>query len=66
MHFDLLILTNFHNELLFLINLFLKNGNPVGCIDKRFETILNKIYLKKALTPVLKLGQSCTKYLRVH
>ena len=38
--------TNFHNELLFLKDIFLKNGHPISFIDKCLKTFLNRLYLK--------------------
>ena len=39
--------TNFHNELAFLKDIFLKNGNPISYIDKIFKTILEWPYLQR-------------------
>ena len=38
---------NFHNELVFLKNIFLKNGYPISFIDKCFKTFLDWLYLKR-------------------
>ena len=38
---------NFHNELVFLKAIFLKNGYPISCIDKCFKTFLEGLYLKQ-------------------
>ena len=43
--------TNFHNELAFLKDIFLKSAYPVSFIDKCFKTFLDQLYLKKP--PVL-------------
>ena len=40
--------TNFHNELAFLKDIFLKNGYPISFIDKRFKTFLDQLYLKRS------------------
>ena len=39
--------TNFHNELVFLKDIFLKNGYPISFIDKCFKTFLDRLYLKR-------------------
>ena len=39
--------TNFHNELAFLKDIFLKNGYPISSIDKCFKTLLDWVYLKR-------------------
>ena len=36
----------FHNELVFLIDIFLKNGYPISFLDKCFKTFYNQLYLK--------------------
>ena len=38
--------TNFHNELVFLEDIFLKNGYPISFIDKCFKIFLDRLYLK--------------------
>ena len=38
--------TNFHNELVFLKDIFFKNGYPISFIDKCFKTFLDR-YLKR-------------------
>ena len=39
--------TNFHDELVFLKDIFLKNGYPISFIDKCFKTFLDRLYLKR-------------------
>ena len=39
--------TNFHNELVFLKDIFLKNEYPISFIDKCFKTFLDRLYLKR-------------------
>ena len=39
--------TNFHNELVFLKDIFFKNGYPISFIDKCFKTFLDQLYLKR-------------------
>ena len=60
--------TNFHNELVFLKDIYLKNGYPVSFIDKCFKTFLDRLYLKrpqvliaekKTLTLVLLFLENC-------
>ena len=40
--------TNFHDELAFLKDIFLKNGYPLLFIDKCFKTFLDRLCLKRA------------------
>ena len=39
--------TNFHNELVFLKDIFFKKGYPISFIDKCFKTFLDR-YLKRS------------------
>ena len=39
--------TNFHNELIFLKDILLKNRYPISFIDKCFKTFLDRVYLKQ-------------------
>ena len=39
--------TNYHNELVFLDEIFLKNGCPISFIDKCFKTFLDQLFLKR-------------------
>ena len=39
--------TNFHNQLVFLRDIFLKNRYPISFIDKRFKIFLDWLYLKR-------------------
>ena len=39
--------TNFHNELAFLKDIFLKHEYPIPSIDKCFKTFLDRLYLKR-------------------
>ena len=39
--------TNFHNELVFLKDILLKNGYPISFIDKCFKTFCDRLYLKQ-------------------
>ena len=39
--------TNFHNELVFLKDISLKNRYPISFIDKCFKTFLDQVYLKR-------------------
>ena len=39
--------TNFHNELAYLKETFLKNGYLISLIDKCFKTVLEQLYLKR-------------------
>ena len=39
--------TNFHNELVFLKDIYLKNRYPISFIDKCFKTSLDRFYLKR-------------------
>ena len=39
--------TNFHNELVFLNDIFLKNVYPISFIDKCFKTVFDRLYLKR-------------------
>ena len=39
--------TNFHNELIFLKDILLKNRYPISFIDKCFKTFLDRVYLKR-------------------
>ena len=39
--------TNFHNESVFLKEMFLKNGYPISFIDKCFKTFLDGLCLKR-------------------
>ena len=38
---------NFHDELVFLKDIFFKNGYPISFIDKCFKTFLDRLYLKR-------------------
>ena len=38
--------TNYHNELVFLEEIFLKNGYPISFIEKCFKTFLDRLFLK--------------------
>ena len=38
--------TNFHNELVFLKDMFLKNGHPISFIDKGFKTFFGPAIFK--------------------
>ena len=38
---------NFHNELVFLNDIFLKNVYPISFIDKCFKTVFDRLYLKR-------------------
>ena len=38
--------TNCHNELVFLEEIFLKNGYPISFIEKCFKTFLDRLFLK--------------------
>ena len=60
--------TNFHNELVFLKDIFFKNGYPISFIDKFFKTFLDLTFLGKLslqtrtkLQKVLKRTLSCSK-----
>ena len=39
--------TNFHNDSVFLKDIFLKNWYPISFIDKCFKTLLDRLYLKR-------------------
>ena len=39
--------TNFYNELVFMKDIFLKNGYPISLIEKCFKTFLDRLYLKR-------------------
>ena len=39
--------TNFHNKLVFLKDMFLKNRYPISFIDKCFKTFLHQLYPKR-------------------
>ena len=39
--------TNFHNELEFLKDIYLKNGYPISFIDKCFKTFSDRLYFKR-------------------
>ena len=47
--------TNFHDELAFLKDLFLKNRYPLSFIDIFFETFLDQLYIKTAEKKILTL-----------
>ena len=36
----------FHKEIIFLKDIFLKNGYPASCIDKCFKTFLDQLFIK--------------------
>ena len=38
---------NFHNELTFLKDIFLKYGYPISLINKCYKTLLGRLYLKR-------------------
>ena len=37
----------FHKEIIFLKDIFLKNGYPTSFIDKCFKTLLDQLFIKK-------------------
>ena len=45
--------TKLHNELVFLKEIFLKNGNPEDFINKCFKKLADNIYVVKETTPTI-------------